>query len=149
MGRILTLEVVTQALRHASEIRTDQKLLAMRAEVHPHGDNVSFTMSLGSGLLSFVVGPSEISHMEHEVREARRILYDLAMMLGRGHSDLMRLALSAPRPTRVEVMIDWASGDRIFINHFEDRAPFAARLSPRAVQMCQAELARAEANKAH
>ncbi|RWQ12377.1 hypothetical protein [Mesorhizobium sp.] len=108
--------------------------MAVRAIVHPDGNDARLTLHTNSGSIDLVVSHEFISAIHAEIHNAAtRMLYRQAMRADEGvaaFDDVLRAAL---RPADCHVIIERDTADRVFVLQFRDRMPLAIRMAPEQV----------------
>lgn len=118
------------------EVRTTHKgpherLLGFRAQVSDDGDSTSFACQY-THQRPFLcrVGIEEIGPILNEIRSASNIMVNRQRLkLDKGAEKMLGMCANALRPVANDVIIDPATGDRLFILQFADHAPIVIRMS--------------------
>jgi len=112
----------------------DQELLAIKTVVHPDGSDVLLTLHTTRGSINLTVALEHISAALAEIRQASLLMFYRQTTPGACTGNpIARLLSAALEPSRVSVVIDPATADRLFIHQFPNRMPIITRMSPDAV----------------
>lgn len=135
---------------HIHEVAEHAELLAVQAAVHPDGADARITLHTSEGMIQLTIPFDRISAAHAEIRHASILmLYRQTLPVERSHNPLNDLLLTAMEPSRVSVVVDQSTGDRLFIQQFVDRMPIVTRMSVEAVNRTFEEVVRASRNAAN
>lgn len=128
-----------------------ERLLRLRSSVTPEGDTASLAFQFTSqGRLVIEVPFVDMGPILNEVRTASTVMVARQRLkLDRGLDKIMEICEHAIRPIDQRVLIDPATGDRLFVLQFADHLPMCIRMSPDEVTLCREKSNKAIAKAAH
>lgn len=132
-------------------IETHHQMIMELIGIEPDGDAAIFAISNTSHAPILVrIGIEEIGPILHEIRIAALAMMDRqALKIDRGLGKLLEVARHALCPIDLQVWIEPATADRIWLLQFSNHAPLGIRQSPEAVDDAKLSLADAEAASLH
>lgn len=119
------------------------ELLGIRSTVHPDGDDATITLRTSNGPIDLSASLSQIAAADIEIRNTAILMrYRQSMKTDAGARIFKELLHTALNPTAQTVTLDKATGDRLFILHFDDRLPVVIRRSAEQIALSLADLDR-------
>lgn len=117
-----------------------ERLLGLKADVHPDGGATSFTCVFTNGPAFRVHVPfEEIAAILNTIRQASNLMTMRSSWApDGGNARLLELLRTAMRPADSHVMVDPATGDRLFVYQFQDHSPIAIRHSIAEIELLRA-----------
>lgn len=117
-----------------ARIQDDHELLAVRAAVHPDGNEAKLTLHTSRGSVTVTVLHEQLSAINAEIHAAAALmLYRQAMQADEGMTAFEDAFRAALMPADCSVSIDRQTSDRLFMLQFRDRLPLAIRMTPEQV----------------
>ncbi|RUU29724.1 hypothetical protein [Mesorhizobium sp. M6A.T.Ce.TU.016.01.1.1] len=128
------VEKTSSTLFTDARIKADHELLAVRAAVHPDGNEAKLTLHTSHGSVTVTVQHEQLAAIHAEIQAAAALmLYRQAMQADEGMTAFEDAFRAALMPADCSVSIDRQTSDRLFMLQFIDRLPLAIRMTPEQV----------------
>ncbi len=117
-----------------ANVQDDRELLAIRAAVHPDGNEATLTLHTSHGSVTLTVQHEWLAAIHAEIQAtAALMLYRQALQADEGMAAFEHAFRAALLPADCSVSIDSQTSDRLFMLQFRDRLPLAIRMTPEQV----------------
>jgi len=128
------VQAVARDLFDDANIKDEHELLAIRAAVHPDGNEAKLTLHTSHGSVTLTVQHEQLAAIHAEIQAAAALmLYRQALQADEGMTAFEHAFRAALLPADCSVSIDSQTSDRLFMLQFPDRLPLAIRMTPEQV----------------
>lgn len=131
---------------------TDETLLALHTDVATDGSSASFTVHVSNRTpFCCEIDFADMPGVFAKVAQAMRLMLarQRSMPGDNGAASMQEIVEGALQPIESIPMIDWQTGDRIFVHQFHDHPPIAIRLSTEDTAAIREQLRQALVLRSH